>query len=40
VKKFCEQEISNLEIDIKRSDKDHEKELREDIEEFEASKDD
>lgn len=40
VKKFCEQEISNLEVDIERSDKDHEKELREDIEEFEADKDD
>jgi hypothetical protein len=38
VKKFCKNEIKNLDIDIKISDEDHEKRLRDEREDFEASK--
>jgi hypothetical protein len=36
IKKFCKRAIHNLDIDIARSDKDHEKHLKEERENFEA----
>ncbi len=40
VKKFCKQEIKNLEKEIEVRDKEHEAELKADIENFEESQND